>query len=69
MPWLLLVVCALVGVVGGAVVGFARGFSYPPTLPFAIVEGAVLVGVPAAVLGLLSVGCWTLVRSARRRVR
>lgn len=62
-------VCGLVGIVGGAVVGFARGLSYLPTLPFAIIEGAILVGVPATVLGLMLVGCWLLVRSALRRVR
>jgi hypothetical protein len=69
MPWRLLAVCGLVGIVSGAAVGFARGLSYLPTLPFAIIEGAILVGVPAAVLGLLLVGCWFLVRNARRRVR
>lgn len=69
MPWRLLAVCGLVGMVGGAIVGFARGLSYLPTLPFAIIEGAILVGVPASVLGLVLVGCWFLVRSARRRVR
>lgn len=69
MPWRLLVVCGLVGVVGGAMVGFARGLSYVATLPFAIVEGAVLFGVPASVLGLLMVGCWLLVTRTRRQVR
>ena len=69
MPWRLLAVCGLVGVVGGAIVGFARGLSYMPTLPFAIVEGAVLFGVPASVLGLLMVGCWSLVTTTRRHVR
>jgi hypothetical protein len=69
MPWLLLAVCGLLGVVGGAVVGFARGLSYLPTLPFAIIEGAILFGVPATVLGLLLVGCWSIGMSARRRDR
>lgn len=69
MPWRLLVVCGLVGVVGGAIVGFARGLSSMPTLPFAIVEGMVLFGIPAEVLGLLTVGCWLLVARPRRRVR
>lgn len=68
MPWRLLAVCGLVGVIGGAIVGFARGLSYMPTLPFAIVEGAVIVGVPALVLGLLLVGCWSVVRRARWHV-
>jgi hypothetical protein len=69
MPWRLLVVCGLVGVVGGAIVGFARGLSYLPTLPFAIVEGAALLGIPASVLGLVMVGSWLLVTRTRRHVR
>lgn len=68
MPWRLLAICALVGVVGGAVVGFVRGLSYLPTLPFAIVEGAILIGVPASIVGLVLVGCWWLIASVRRRL-
>ena len=69
MPWRLLAVFALVGVIGGAIVGFARGLRYLPTLPFAIAEGAILFGVPASVIGLLLVGCWSLIAGARRRLR
>jgi hypothetical protein len=60
MPQRLLVVTALVGVTAGALFGFARGLSYLPTLPFAVIEGAILFGVPAAVLGgLLTVVWWS----------
>jgi hypothetical protein len=69
MPWRLLAACALVGVVGGAIFGFVRGLHYVPTLPFAIVEGAILFGVPAAILGLLLAGGWSLGASVRGRVR
>lgn len=69
MPWRLLAVCGMGGLVGGAVVGFIRGLGYLPTLPFAVVEGAILLGVPASALGLLLVGCWSLVTCARHRAR
>ncbi len=69
MPWRLLAFCGQVGVVVGAIVGLIRGLSYLSTLPFAIIEGAILVGVPASVVGLLMVGCWSLVTSARHRLR
>lgn len=60
MPWRLLIVPAFLGGIGGAVFGFVRGLAYLPTLPVAIVEGALLIGVPAAVLGLLLVGVWSI---------
>ena len=60
MPWRLLAVMAVLGVFGGAIFGFIRGLSYLPTLPFAIVEGGILFGAPAALLGLLLVGVWSL---------
>lgn len=69
MPWRLLALCGLVGVGGGAIVGFARGLTYLPTLPFAVVEGAILFGVPASLVGVLLVGCWSLVTGSRRRAR
>jgi hypothetical protein len=69
MPWRLQALCVVVGVVGGAIVGFARGLSYLPTLPFAVVEGAILFGVPASILGLLLVGCWSLFTGAQRHGR
>ncbi|MGN6243171.1 MAG: hypothetical protein ACTHQ3_05795 [Motilibacteraceae bacterium] len=67
MPWLLLVALTVLGVVGGALFGVVRGLGYLPTLPFAIVEGAVLFGVPAALLGLLLSGAWWLVGLLRPR--
>jgi hypothetical protein len=39
--------------VGGGVFGFVRGLSYLPTLPFAVIEGAVIFAVPGGILGLL----------------
>lgn len=65
MPWLLLVALTGLGVVGGALFGLVRGLSYLPTLPFAIVEGTVLFGVPAALLGLVVTGAWWLAGLAR----
>ena len=67
MPWRLSVIVSLVGVVGGAVFGFVRGLSYLPTLPVAIVEGGILFGVPAALLGLAITGAYSLGSAARRR--
>lgn len=67
MPWLLLGALTLVGVVGGGVFGFVRGLDYLPTLPFAVVEGGILFGVPAALLGLVLSGGWWLVSLLRRR--
>lgn len=67
MPWRILAVAALLGAFGGAVFGFVRGLSYLPTLPFAIVEGGFLFGVPAAIFGLLLVGAWSLAGALRRR--
>lgn len=54
--WRLVVVVTLLGAAAGAVFGFVRGLAYLPTLPFAIVEGGILSGVPAAGLGLLAMG-------------
>jgi uncharacterized membrane protein YjjB (DUF3815 family) len=65
MPWRILAVCGLAGVVGGAIFGLVRGLSYPPTVAFAIVDGAILIGAPAAVLGLLCVGLWSLAKRTR----
>jgi hypothetical protein len=67
MPWRILVIATLIGVVGGGIFGFVRGLAYLPTLPFAVVEGGILFGVPAAVLGLLLAGVWWLGSAARRR--
>jgi len=66
MPWRILVVAALAGAIGGAVFGFIRGLGYLPTLPFAIAEGGILVGIPAAFFGLLLVAAWSLASAVRR---
>lgn len=68
-PWRLLVVAAVLGVLAGGVWGFVRGLGYLPTLPFAVVEGGFIVGVPAVLAGLLLVASWSLVSALRRRVR
>ena len=60
MPWRILVIVAFVGVAGGGIFGLVRGLSYLPTLPFAIVEGATLFSVPAALLGLVLVAAWSI---------
>jgi hypothetical protein len=54
------------GVVVGAIFGFVRGLDYLPTLPFAIVEGAILFGLPASLLGRLLGGGWWIASSVRR---
>jgi hypothetical protein len=51
---------------GGAVTGFALGVSYLPTLPFAVVEAAVLASFPGALLGLVVGTFVVLVRHVRR---
>lgn len=62
MPWLLLFLCFGTGVGAGVVFGFVRGLHHLPTLVFALFEGAILFGVPAAILGLLLVAVWCAVR-------
>ena len=65
MPWRVAAVLALAGAGFGAVFGFVRGLSYLPTLPVAVVEGGLLFGVPAALIGLLA--AWVVsLREARR---
>src|SRR3954451_24144789 len=66
MPWRILVVVALLGVVGGGVFGFIRGLSYLPTLPVAVVEGGILFGAPAALLGLVLAGVGSIGDALRR---
>jgi hypothetical protein len=65
MPWRVFALVTLVGALGGAIVGFVRGLGYLPTLPFAVIEGALLVGIPAAGLGLLGTG----IAAGARRLR
>jgi hypothetical protein len=67
MPWRILLVATLAGVVGGGIWGLVRGLYYLPTVPFAVVEGAILFGVPAALVGLVATGLWFLGSAARRR--
>jgi hypothetical protein len=43
---------ALFALVGG-VWGFVRGIGYPPTVAFAVVEGAFIFAVPGLLLGTL----------------
>jgi hypothetical protein len=67
MPWRLYAVCAAAGCLAGAILGFVRGLSYLPTLPVAIVEGGLLIGVPASLLGLVLTGAYAA--WPRRRIR
>ena len=53
---------AVTGVLAGVLLGAVLGSRYLPTLPFALVEGGILVGVPAAVVGGLLAGVWSLTR-------
>lgn len=69
MPWRILTLAVGLGCSAGAVVGFVRGLSHAPTLPFAVVEGAVLVGAPAALLGLLLTGVWSVGSRVHRHRR
>jgi uncharacterized membrane protein YedE/YeeE len=54
---------------GGAIFGFVRGLSYLPTLPAAIVEGAVLVGVPGTVLAAVVAAAVTTIARLHRGPR
>ena len=55
-----------VGAGAGAVWGFVRGLAYLPTLPVAIIEGAILLGVPAALSGLVVGGVAAVAGSVLR---
>lgn len=70
-PWALYGVWVVAVTVAGVVFGAARGLDYLPTLPFALIEGGIVFGVPGAVIGLLMVGLWfggdALVHMSRRR--
>lgn len=55
-----------VGAVGGLVLGLIAN---PPTAPFAVVEGAAIVGFPATVLALVAGGLVAVVEQFRRRRR
>jgi hypothetical protein len=62
--------CIIIGtvlaMVGGAVFGFVRGLDHLPTLPFAVIEGATLIGVPGSVAGTGVAGLITLGRHLYR---
>jgi hypothetical protein len=60
------VACGYAGLIGGAIFGFVRGLQHLPTLPFAIVEGAMLFGVPAFILGMFLAAGWSLGALVRR---
>jgi hypothetical protein len=51
---------AAVAVTAGAVWGFLRGLSYLPTLPVAVIEGALLIGIPGTLAGVVVAGVITL---------
>jgi hypothetical protein len=66
--WRCYVICTLLAVAAGAAWGFDRGLYHLPTLPFAIIEGAILFGVPGALVGIAVAGGVTLlVRLGRGR--
>lgn len=65
LPLHLFVCFAATGVLAGVVLGAVLGSRYLPTLPFALVEGGILVGVPIALLGALIAGSWGLTRRLR----
>jgi hypothetical protein len=52
----------------GAVFGLIRGMDYLPTLPFALIEGALIFGIPASAIGLLLLGLWYGVGAALAHV-
>jgi len=60
------VCAACASLIGGAIFGFVRGLQHLPTLPFAIVEGAILFGVPAFILGMFLAAGWSLEALVRR---
>jgi hypothetical protein len=51
---------------GGAIWGLVRGVDYLPTLPAAVVEGAILVGVPGTLVGVVVGGVVALTTRLRR---
>ena len=57
------------GVMGGAILGLIRGLDYRPTVIFAVVEGAVLCGLPAAILGLFVAVCSSFTAAVARHSR
>jgi hypothetical protein len=61
MAW----VTTLVVCMAGAAWGLQRGLSYPPTVAFAVIEGALLALVPGIVLGLVASSVAVLVQRCR----
>lgn len=62
LPRHLFACLAAIGGLAGVLMGAVLGSSYLPTLPFALVEGGILVGVPAALVGGVLAGIWSLTR-------
>lgn len=54
-----IVIGAAVPVAGGTVFGFIRGLDYLPTLPFAVIEGAILIGLPGSLAATVLAGLIT----------
>jgi hypothetical protein len=52
---------AALAVTAGAIWGFVRGLSYLPTLPVAIIEGAILIGIPGTLVAIVVAGVVTLI--------
>lgn len=63
------IVSSALSLIAGVIFGLVRGINYLPTLPVAIIEGAIIVGVPLAVLGVLVSGAITLAAEIRHRTR
>ena len=67
MPVHLFACFAAAGVLAGVLLGAVLGRNYLSTLPFALVEGGILVGVPVAAVGGLAAGVWGLARRLQSR--
>jgi len=51
---------------GGGVWGFVRGLDYLPTLPVAVTEGAIIVGVPGCIAAAILAGLISAVHRVYR---
>lgn len=61
-PWVLFSGWVVAATGAGVMFGFVQGLDYLPTLPFALIEGGIIFGFPAGVIGLLLLGVWYAVR-------
>jgi hypothetical protein len=68
LPWRILAVAVAAGVLAGAAFGFVRGPGQRPTLPLSIAEGVILFSVPAAILGLILAGSFSVATRRRTNV-